>query len=867
MNSPRKYIDLEGFEVRGLEAGSGDVAVLSGENNGDWLPVQVPGGVHDALIAAGRIQHPFYGANEIDSRWVADKEWWYRLRFAGPQVGASQVRLVFEGLDTVADVWLNEELLGHHENMFRPAEFDITERIKATNVLLVRFTPPLLDREIPDETRATVMKTIRAFATPPGGETPPEIENLTVEILEETGQGSILGSIPRSTSLRKSPFSFGWDFGPRIPNIGLWRPVRLSIEPGPRIEGHHFVVDKLWSRHERALVSVAVEASSVAPLTARVTLASPSGAIFNERFELIDGSGSGQISVPRPEIWWTHDLGGQPLYTLTIELLEGSSVVDELSEQVGIRTVSVDQSDDHTEGGKLFQFRLNGVPVFARGANWVPPSMFVGSIEAETYRDRVGLARQANFTMLRVWGGGIYEHEAFYQECDKLGIMVWQDFMFACLDYPSERVELQREVALEAEYQVKRLRNHPSLALWAGNNEIQSLHSHAWGNVDPGNWGWDFFHRILPDAVSDYDGVTPYWPSSPWGEGGIEDISGSSSGDKHSWEVWHGIDSKGRMPEPGQFPSVGDGRHYRRYAEDKGKFVSEFGIHSSPELATLQRWIAEPDLTLHSPVFDGHNKDSSPRKGDDLLAVTTGLPRTIEEYVLFTQSVQAEGMLLGIEHYRRRQPHTSGALIWQFNDVWPGFSWSLVDYDGVPKAAYFAASRAFSAIAASFLDREDGGLELWLVNNSPSAADTDIEVELANFSGSDSKKVVVGAHTEPGESKVVWEAENVSRGADRFAWASAKDSIFPAARKHFAEIGQLELGESELTVEVLPEALRIRSTGYSYMVRIEQPSPGIHLSDNCFDLPDGREQIIAVRGIDPSALAVASFTPRGPSRS
>ena len=296
--------------------------------------------------------------------------------------------------------------------------------------------------------------------------------------------------------------------------------------------------------------------------------------------------------------------------------------------------------------------------------------------------------------------------------------------------------------------------------------------------------------------------------------------------------------------------------------KDRGKFVSEFGIHSSPELATLKRWMAEPDLTLHSAVFDGHNKDSSPRKGDDLLAVTTGIPQTVEDYVLFTQSVQAEGMLCGIEHYRRRQPHTSGALVWQFNDVWPGFSWSLVDYDGVPKAAYFASSRAFSPVAASFADRDNGGLELWLANNGPTSITTDIEIELANFAGGDSHREVIGVEVDPGESKVVWYAEHIARNADRFAWASSRESVFPPVRKHFAEIHQLELGESSLSVEVLPEALRIRSTGYSYMVRIDQPVPGIYLSDNCFDLPDGREQIVAVRGIDPSELTVSSFAPK-----
>jgi beta-mannosidase len=862
MSHGRTLIDLEGFEILGLDVGAGIPEQLTKEDSGDWLPAIVPGGVHEALIAAGRIEHPYYGANEVEARWVGDKEWWYRLRFDKPKAGADRVRLILEGLDSVADVWLNGTLLGHQENMFRPAQFDVTDALKRSNVLLVRFTPPLLNREIPDETRATVMRMIREFTGAPGADVPPELQNITIEMMEASGRGSILATIPRSTSLRKSPFSFGWDFGPRIPNIGLWRPVRLSIEPGARIEAHHFVVSELASDHHHATVSVSVEASSSNVSTAVVELVAPSGARFAGQIDMVDGSGSLRFEVPQPELWWTHDLGRQPLHALSIELYQGDTLVDSVTDRVGIRTIELDKSADDVEGGNLFRFILNGVPVFARGANWVPASMFVGSVASSTYRDRIDLARRGNFNMIRVWGGGIYEHDAFYNECDAHGILVWQDFMFACLDYPIARVELQREVALEAEYQIKRLRNHASLAIWVGNNEIQSLHARAWGNVDPGDWGWHFFHKILPEAVAAYDGVTPYWPGSPWGEGSIEAISGPLNGDKHSWEVWHGTSFEGGSVFAEGYPTVGDSRHYRRYAEDKGKFISEFGIHSSPELATLKRWIPEEDLWLHSPVFDGHNKDSSPRKGDELLSVTTGLPGTVEEYVLFTQAVQAEAMLFAIDHFRRRQPHTSGTLMWQFNDVWPGFSWSLVDYDGVPKAAFFTAARACAPVAASFKDREDGGLELWLVNNSRRDVSTNIDVELANFQGTDFRKESVHAEVGAGEVAVVWSIDKLERGADRFVWASSVDAVFPQVRKHFAEIGELKLGSSSLQVEVLPDALRIRSTGYSYSVRIDQPLPGIYLSDNCFDLRDGRDRIISVRGIDPALLTVSSFKSR-----
>ncbi|MGH9060676.1 MAG: glycosyl hydrolase 2 galactose-binding domain-containing protein, partial [Acidimicrobiales bacterium] len=393
-----------------------------------------------------------------------------------------------------------------------------------------------------------------------------------------------------------------------------------------------------------------------------------------------------------------------------------------MTDQVGLRTIELDRTAD-PEGGNRFRFLLNGEPIFARGANWLPSDMLVGSVTPDRVRALVGLARDGGMTMLRVWGGGIYEQDAFYEACDEQGVLVWQDFLFACTDYPESDRVLADEVAREAEYQVKRLRNHASLALWCGNNEVQMLHGVAYGNHEPGDWGYDFFFRVLPETVAKFDGRTPYWPGSPWGENpneGVGAVNGAGDGDRHAWEVWHGVNFG---PDARTYDDPGDARHYRRYADDTGKFISEFGIHAAPELATLRRYLPPDQLYVHSESFDHHNKDSLKNKHDAVLRIVTGLPETIEQYVDFTMVSQAEGLKFGVEHYRRRQPHCNGTLVWQFNDVWPGFSWSVVDHDLVPKAAYHYLARAYAPVLASF--RRDGDrLELWLSNSGRTGVTT-----------------------------------------------------------------------------------------------------------------------------------------------
>ncbi|MBL7489429.1 glycoside hydrolase family 2 protein [Frankia sp. AgB1.9] len=850
-------IQIHDFELVGTDIGL-DVSALPTDG---WLPAVVPGGVHESLWAAGRIEHPYQDRNEDDVRWIEERDWWFRASFAGPAHLADdeRVRLVFLGLDTVVDIWLNGEPLGHHENMFRPAEFDVTARLRDDNDMLLRFSPPLDGLTVPASAAQLRERFVALFA-----------HLMTDEKTPAESEGFMTTTKALATQRRKAICSWGWDFGPRVPSIGIWRPVELCVEKAAVLTGHHIRADAILA-DGAATVGVLVEVDQFGtdtPLAVRVELAAPSGWRLSVELPVSNGRAHGTVTVPEADLWWTHDLGDPVLHDVTIVLLAGGETLDHTTDRVGLRTITLDRGAD-PEGGHLFRFILNGVPIFARGAAWLPADMLVGSVDADRVRALVGLARDGGMNMLRVWGGGVYEQDAFYRACDEQGVLIWQDFMFACFDYPESDPRLATEVAHEAEYQVRRLRNHPSLALWCGNNEVQTIHGAAYQNYEPGDWGYDFFYRVLPEAVAEFDGRTPYWPGSPWGEDPSEGwaaVNGVMDGDRHAWEVWHGVNFG---PNAQVFDNPGDARHYRRYADDKGKFISEFGIHAAPELATLRRYLPRDQLYVHSESFDHHNKDHPKNKHDAVLEIVTGLPQTIEQYVDFTMISQAEGLKFGVEHYRRRAPHCNGTLVWQFNDVWPGFSWSVVDHDLVPKASYHYLSRAYAPVLASF--RRDGdALELWLSNSGRTEVTTTAAVTVAGFDGTDHLHEHVTAAVAPGESRAVWTGVGLKLTADRYAWVDSQDDAFPSNRLFFAEIRDVPFGEAKLATATTKTgldtaALTITATGFAYFVHALTPSRETRFDTNYLDLRAGQTATIQITGlsdtVDPASIQVHAWQP------
>lgn len=795
-----------------------------------WIDITAPGDVHQALIEAGRLEDPFYDRNEDKCAWMEEREWWYRISFESKEQPLRQDErflLVFQGLDTFVTTWLNGEVLGRHANMFREAIFDVSQRWRTAgpNTLALCFHPPLQ-----------------------------QVENALFESW---------GRHPYRAMVRKAQFGYGWDWGPRLPTIGIWRPVELRRQRYAAIQGMHFSTLEIDTNSNKALVAAQVDVERFAGDQAlALSLAllshdtSAGTTAVAEQTLTLQGSGSrlsakGYIEIENPQLWWTRDLGEPALYTLRATLYKDGDQLEQQQREVGIRTLELDQSPDTGEPGtRFFRFVLNGVPIFVRGANWIPAHSFVGALSTERYEMLLRAAREAHMNMLRVWGGGIYEHDVFYELCNRFGILVWQDFMFACAMYPEDNLSFVDEVEAEARYQVRRLRTHPCLALWCGNNENQWLHDRRyWDKQDYTVPGSLYYDKLLPQIVRELDGQTPYWPGSPYGG---NDYNSMEDGDLHNWQVWHGNAPRhfGEKPRVDQSP---DGVSFLHYAEDRGRFISEFGMHASPVYETLRRNIPTDQLYYHSPSMDHHNKDDPKNKGDNLMVTVTGLPNNLEEYIDYSMIAQAEGLKFGIEHYRRRKPHCSGTLIWQLNDCWPVLSWSILDYYGFGKAGYFYIRRAYAPLLASFKGRIDGGVELWISNDTLNEVTDTLTIRSGTFANGmvweESCQIRVVANC----SQVVWHgnAGKITAGPDSYLSVHSTKSLFPANRYFFLPIKEQQRTPAQPEITIWPYGehelhVHLRAVTYTYFLHLGVPDERTHFTDNYFDLEAGESRIIVL---------------------
>ncbi|MFE9439792.1 glycoside hydrolase family 2 protein [Streptomyces sp. NPDC006602] len=625
-------------------------------HEGDALPASVPGCVHTDLLAAGLIPDPFLGRGETEVAWVGRREWTYETDLAATN-GHEQTDLVFDGLDTAAEILLDGRLLGRTRNMHRSYRFDVTG---LGGRLSVRFASAYAEAEA---VRGTVGERPAAYAEP-------------------------------YQYIRKMACSFGWDWGPTLVTAGIWRPVRLerwSTARVARVRPLVTVEDGLG----RVELHVDIERSRVeAELCVEATVG---GVRARAR---IDGTrGVVRLDVPDVRLWWPRGYGEQPLYDVELTLLHEDRALDVWRRRIGFRTVELDRRPD--ESGTGFTLVVNGERLFARGVNWIPDDVFPSRITRERYRKRLWQAARVGVDLVRVWGGGIYESEDFYDTCDELGLLVWQDFLFACAAYPEEQ-PLRGEVEAEARENVVRLMPHPSLVLWNGNNE------NLWGFRDWGweerlggdSWGEGYYLGVLPRVVAELDPTRPYTAGSPWSGSWEHHPNDPAHGTHHSWEVWNRED-------------------YADYRLHVPRFVAEFGWQAPPTYATLRRGLPGEELTPDSPGMLHHQKaDDGNGKLERGLARHFAVPEgNFDRWHYLMQVNQARAAAAGIEHWRSHWPVCAGTVIWQLNDCWPGTSWAAIDGDGRPKPLYHELRRLYADRLLTFQTRTQG-LVLAAVNQS-----------------------------------------------------------------------------------------------------------------------------------------------------
>jgi beta-mannosidase len=610
-------------------------------HRGRWRSAASPGCIHTDLLRHGLIGDPFYGAREKELHWIGEQDWSYRSEVRWPRTDGP-LELVAHGLDTIAEVRLDGRLLGRTANMFRRHAWDVRDaadgKAHRLDIVFRSIFPEIRRRSRLHDFAG------REWCDPVGG----------------------------ASTVRKSQCNFGWDWGPRMVTCGLFRPVELQTWDGNRIR--HVQVAQ---RHRRGVVDIALRPELEVPdprARFRCTL--------SWRGRVVATSDDLTLRVRDPRLWWPSGHGAQPLYDLTVELLDGADTVSVWSRRLGLRTIDLERQPDRF--GESFRFAVNGRPLFAKGANWIPAHVFPHGLGRADYEPLLRSAAAANMNMIRCWGGGIYEHESFYDLCDELGLLVWQDFMFACALYPGDRAFLD-SVAVEAEQQVKRLQHRACLALWCGSNEIEQMPGEIVKTAKRKKAHLDLFYGVLPRAVEQHDGRTAYWPSSPHNPEGFEKgHNNERAGDAHLWDVWHSL------------------APVKKYETQHHRFVSEFGMQSFPHPEVAAQFCPPRDCNILAPSFEAHQKNGG---GNATILHYTGklfrFPRDYDALAYLSQLNQAHCMRVAVEHFRRSMPRTMGTLYWQLNDCWPAASWSSLDHGGRWKALQHEARRFYAPVLLS----------------------------------------------------------------------------------------------------------------------------------------------------------------------
>ncbi|MBA7484968.1 Exo-beta-D-glucosaminidase [subsurface metagenome] len=816
--------------------GSNDGATMRTiDLSGEWILKQVgkeelikatvPGSVHTDLLAAGKIPDPYYRDNENSLQWIGEVDWVYMRAFNLREefLNHGQILLHCEGLDTLATIKINSKEIARTDNMFRTYELNIKHILKkGRNTIEIRF-----DSTIPYIKNREMERHIPLCKDPHG--------------------------VEGGNWLRKEQCNFGWDWGPCLVTCGIWRAIKLVAYSTTRLTEVHIRQEHSKGGSVTLDITAALAATQgYASTTVTVIVSHKEQTVAEGSTSFKDGKAHLALTVKNPELWWPNGMGNQPLYNVKVNLLgKDGSLLDTTVKRIGLRTLRLQRKKDRW--GESFQFAVNDVPFFAKGANWIPADTFTPRLTDDDYVRLLNSAAEAHMNMLRVWGGGIYEADIFYDFCDELGICVWQDFMFACATYPTFDQVFMENVRTEAEDNIHRLRHHPCIALWCGNNEIEQGHVGDEWNERQMSWS-DYsklFDELLPDVVKRLDSEHDYWPCSPHTPYDDRKVFNDPRwGDAHLWDVWHG-----RQP-------------FEWYRTSMHRFVSEFGFESFPEPKTVYGYTLPQDRNITSYVMEHHQRSGS---GNTTIMTYLldwfRLPKDFETALWLSQILQGMAMKYAIEHWRRNMPRTMGALYWQLNDCWPVASWSSIDYRHRWKALYYMAKHFFSPLLVSGVeDTEKGSVDIFITSDLLAACRGELSWKLTSVEGKpifqDGKQVEIV----PGGSRRVYVLELAGYLEeygirDLMLWLelSINGKSVSTNFVSFARPKHLELCEPGIRAEVSGKegsaVITLTVESPALWTWLELTDVDARFSDNFFHLLPAKPVMITILTDEPLSLA------------
>ena len=792
---------------------------VSGDDFGP-VPAAVPGSVYHDLLAAGRIDDPFWRDNETEALKLMERDFTYARTFTAPAalLACDQVLLRCEGLDTLADIEVNGQPVGCADNVHRTWEFDVKPllRVGGNDIVITFRSPTRFIREAYAADRCD-------------------------------GSSDAMRGFPH---LRKAHCMFGWDWGPRLPDAGIWRDIAVIGVETARIRDVH-----VRQRHEDGRVTLSIDTHLLrcagGETSVAVTVTAPDGEAFSASGETCE------LAIDKPMLWWPNGLGDQPLYTVCVVLSRDGVELDRWERRVGLRTLTVKREKD--QWGEGFCHCVNGVSVFAMGADYIPEDNLLPRVTPRRTRRLLEDAKLANFNCVRVWGGGYYPDDWFYDACDELGLLVWQDFMFACAVYDLTDA-FEANIRAEFTDNIRRLRHHASLALWCGNNEMEQF-------VSVGEWvsskrqAADYikmYEYILPQVLKTEDPDTFYWPASPSSGGSFDAPQDPDRGDVHYWDVWHGM------------------KPFTDYRNHLFRYVSEFGFQSFPCVDTIESFTLPEDRNVFSYVMEKHQRNASANgKIAEYLSQMYKYPATLEGFVYASQLLQAQAMQYGVEHWRRNRGRCMGAVVWQLNDCWPVVSWSSIDYYGRWKALHYYEKRFFAPVLISC--QEEGILSQDTnVNAEPFALKKSARLNVSNETPRPFKGTALWSLRRPDASVIregrfdvdvppltaLWLEELDFSGEDTygcyFAYALLDEggrevgggTVLFCPPKHF------KFRDPELSARLEGDEIVVTASAYARSVEL-RCGPDVVLEDNFFDMNAGERRVKVLRG-EPAGVTARS---------